>query len=259
MMKSEEAMDQWRYAVKRDHALFMRAYAACEEVEETPREHRRAKGDMLVVGAQAGVFRPFTIIRIDYHVATDALRRLTPFGDWELDVQLDRLTAWLVFWDVDKAAAAWLRLRAPEDALLPVIATSSKRRVAAIGPGEPRIVTSALLHFGTFAAAADANVEDVTALQAMGIGVSLDLMDDTTRGELWVFDQLPPAAEVAAMAKVAGALDAGKNDKGKDEKGKPCSTPQEASAALQRLLKAFELPIQVREALARPYNTPRNQ
>src|SRR5882757_6232168 len=129
-------MDQWRCAVKRDHGVFMRAYASCEEVEETPREYRRA-GDMLVVGAQAGVFRPFTIIRIDYHVSADALRRLTPFGDWDLDVQRDRLTAWLVFWDVDKAAAAWLRLRAD----LPVISSSSKRRGVTIGPYETRIVT----------------------------------------------------------------------------------------------------------------------
>jgi hypothetical protein len=87
----------------------------------------------------------------------------------------------------------------------------------------------------------------------MGIRVSLDLMDDTSRGQLWVFDHIP-ASEGAVMAEVACALDAGK-----DDKGKPCSTPQEARGALQGLLKAFELPIQVREALARPYNTPRNQ
>src|SRR5258708_13014318 len=114
-----------------------------------------------------------------------------------------------------RQSAAWLRLRAD----LPVIASSSKRRGVTIGPYETRIVTSAVLTFGAWHAAADAHCEDVAALQAMGIGVSLDLMDDTTRGQLWVFDHIP-ASEGAVRAEVPCAP-----HPGNETQGKPCATP----------------------------------
>ena len=217
MVKSEGAMDQWYAKVKRDHILIARAYASCEEVEETPREYRRAAGDTLVVGFQAGVFRPFTIIRIDHHVATDALRRLTTFGrrKWQLDVHLDRVTTWRVFDNVVKAADAWRRLRAalPRPVAgggLPVFADYLKRRMVTLGPFAPRIVTETLICAGAFRAARDAHWHDIAMLNASGVTVAREPMDEHTRERLWVIDLIPVVdaeTHAATMAKLARALD----------------------------------------------------
>jgi hypothetical protein len=197
-------MDMWHIKAKRDHILIMQVHAPVKEVEETPRKHRRAAGDTLVVGYQGGVFREGIITRCDCHVATDAWRRLTrTHRKWELDVHLNRFTAWSMFFDPAKARAAWRRLSA--GGRLPGIAHVPGTAVADICPHfPPRIVTSKLLLFGAFAAAADAYWGDVAALKATGITVARDPMDDHGREQLWVPDLIP---EAATMAKLASALD----------------------------------------------------
>jgi hypothetical protein len=222
-------MDRWRFTSGGDHIIISRAYTLCGEVEETPRKSRRLAGDALVVGFQAGVFRTFTIIRIDRHVSTDALRRLKPSGSWELDVHLDRVTTWLVFEDVVKAAAAWLGLRA--GGALPAIASSSKRTIVTLGPFEPRIVTSTLIQSGAFHVAHEARRDDIAMLEATGIPVDREPMDDHTRERLWVVDHFPPASDAetrAAERLLARGLDTLERESADPDARERCQLMREA-------------------------------
>jgi hypothetical protein len=207
-------MGQWRCAVERDHTVIARSYAqpcaGVEGIEETPRKYRRAAGDTLVVSQYAGVFRTCTIIRLDCHVFTDALRRLPPFSGWKwsMDVHLNRLTTWLVYENAAKAAAEWLRLRM--GGRLPPIVDLRKRVLWKVGPYPPRIVTSTLILAGSFWCARDAHWHDIATLRAMRIHVAHKPMDDSLRRDLWVPNLIPAAdaeTHTAAVAKLARALD----------------------------------------------------
>jgi hypothetical protein len=199
-MESEGTMDQWYFATTRSYTVFARAYAPCEEKQRAFRQ----VGETLVARMQAGVLRPHTIIRIDYHVSTDALCR--PLR--KIDASLSTLTVWLIFEDVVKAAAMWLGLRI--GGALQLLTKLKTRYTAALGLFEPQIVTSTVVQTQAFWAAREARPHDIIMLKAMGIPLASASMDDSTRARLWVPDLIQAAdaeAQAAAKAKLARAAD----------------------------------------------------
>jgi hypothetical protein len=231
MVKSEGVRDHWHRAIKRGQLLITCVHAPVEGCKETPREDRRA-GDVQVLGLEAGMFRTWTIIRLDCHVWTDAMQQPTPFGrcKYTLGVHLNKFTAWLMFYDPTRAADVWLRLTG--GGKLRFIMDIPWATVAALGPFEPRLVTGGtLLHFGTFWRDREAHWEDVAKVKAMGIRVPREPLDDFTRRQLWVPDLIPRAdaeTEAAAMAALARALDTLERESADPDTRERCRLTREA-------------------------------
>jgi hypothetical protein len=67
-----------------------------------------------------------------------------------------------------------------------------------------------VIQSGAFYAAREARRRDVALLEAMGVPVSREPLDDHTRGQLWVINHFPTAGaetRAADAARVARALD----------------------------------------------------
>jgi hypothetical protein len=195
MVESEGTMDQWYFKVKRDYAMFARAYVPREEAPSVFQQ----EGQTLVARMQTGVLRPHTIIRIDYHVSANDL----PFSQ-----EVGTFTVWFVFEDVVKAAGMWLALRSGGALLL--LHNTKSRSVAALGLFKPRLVTSTLIHSGKFHYASNARWDDIAKVKALGLPVAPAPMDDYTRWRLWVFNHTPPVdpeTQAATVAKLARAAD----------------------------------------------------
>jgi len=187
-------MDRWNAGWNSDYARIDCAYddPPWEEVEAT----RHTGADTLVVGVEAGVFPICTI------------------------------TTWLVFYNVAKGGAEWLRLRR-----LP--AHIPGRKVVTLGPFAPRSVTDVRLQFGQFWAAADAHSEDVAALKALDISPPRAPMDAHTRARLWVPDLIPAGSaeeQAANRAVITRALTTSACKSNDPDTGECCRLMLEALA-----------------------------
>ena len=192
-------MNQWYCAVERGYTIFARAYAPQEEAPSVFQQ----EGQTLVACMQAGVLRPHTIIRIDYHVSANEFLPPSPSSQ-----KVGIFTVWFVFEDVVKAAGMWLALRSGGALLL--LHNTKSRIVAALGLFKPRLVTSTLIHSGKFHYARDAHWDDIARVKALGLPIAPAPMDDRTRWRLWVFNHTPPVdpeTQDATIAKLARASD----------------------------------------------------
>jgi hypothetical protein len=219
-------MDRWNAGWNSDYARIDCAYddPPWEEVEAT----RHTGADTLVVGVEAGVFPICTILRLDFRVEVYALRRLMGRNRYQSEVgaRLNKITTWLVFYNVAKGGAEWLRLRR-----LP--AHIPGRKVVTLGPFAPRSVTDVRLQFGQFWAAADAHSEDVAALKALDISPPRAPMDAHTRARLWVPDLIPAGSaeeQAANRAVITRALTTSACKSNDPDTGECCRLMLEALA-----------------------------